>query len=94
MSASPRPGPIVEAELPEAATVFLSGIVPPGLRAWSRERRRAAGISQEAVARRIGVSRPQLANAEAGRFGLSAETAAKFLATIAGLPERQAGLQF
>ena len=88
----PAPGPIVEAELPEVATVFRSGIVPPELRAWSRERRRAACVSQEAVARRIGVSRPQLANAEAGRFGLSTEVAARFLATILGLPERQAGL--
>ena len=90
----PAPESVVEVELPEAATVFRSGIVPPELRAWSRERRRAACVSQEAVARRIGVSRPQLANAEAGRFGLSVEAAAKFLATIVALPERQAGLQF
>jgi hypothetical protein len=55
---------------------------------------RAACVSQEAVARRIGVSRPQLANAEAGRFGLSTEAAARFLATIAGLPERRARLRF
>jgi transcriptional regulator with XRE-family HTH domain len=85
---------VVEVELPEAATVFRSGIVPPELRAWSRERRRAACVSQEALARRIGISRPQLANAEAGRFGLSTETAARFLSTIAGLPERQARLRF
>jgi transcriptional regulator with XRE-family HTH domain len=85
---------VVEVELPEAATVFRSGIVPPELRAWSRERRRAACVSQEVVARRIGISRPQLANAEAGRFGLSTEAAARFLATIGGLPERQARLRF
>jgi DNA-binding XRE family transcriptional regulator len=90
----PAPGPIVEAELPEAATVFRSGIVPPELRDWSRERRRAACVSQEVVARRIGISRPQLANAEAGRFGLSTEAAARFLAAIGGLPERQARLRF
>ena len=83
-----------EPGLPAAAAAFRSGIVPPELRALSRERRRAAGISQEEVARRIGVSRPQLANAEAGRFGLSMEAAARFLATIAELPERQAGLPF
>ena len=88
----PAPESVVEVELPEAATVFRSGIMPPELRAWSRERRRAACFSQEAVAHRIGVSRSQLANAEAGRFGLSTEVAAKFLATIATLPERQAGL--
>ena len=83
---------MVEAELPETATVFRSGIVPPELRAWSRARRRAACVSQKEIARRIGISRPQLANAEAGRFGLSTEAAARFLATIVGLPERQAGL--
>ncbi len=88
------PSEVVEAEPPPAAAAFRSGILPPDLRAWSRERRRAAGVSQEAVARGIGISRPQLANAEAGRFGLSTEAAAKFLATIAGLPERQAGLRF
>jgi len=81
-------------ELPGAAAVFRSGIVPPDLRAWSRERRRGACVSQEAVARCIGISRPQLANAEAGRFGLSTEAAARFLAAIAGLPERQTELRF
>jgi hypothetical protein len=54
----------VEVELPAAAAAFRKGIVPPELRAWSRARRRAAGISQEAVARHIGLSRPQLANVE------------------------------
>lgn len=86
--------PADEGEVPAAATAYRSGIVPPELRAWARTRRRAAGISQEAVARHIGVSRPQLANAEAGRFGLSTEAAARFLATIVGLPERQADLRF
>ena len=90
----PAPGPIVEVELPAAAVAFRNGIVPPDLRAWSRERRRGACVSQEAVARRIGISRPQLANAEAGRFGLSTEAAARFLAAIAGLPERQTELRF
>jgi hypothetical protein len=87
------PAEIVEVNLP-AAVAFRNGIVPPELRAWSRERRRAACVSQEVVARRIGISRPQLANAEAGRFGLSTEAAARFLGTIAGLPERQRGLGF
>jgi hypothetical protein len=37
------PGPpaeIVEVNLPAAAVAFRNGIVPPDLRAWSRERRR------------------------------------------------------
>lgn len=90
----PAPEPIVEAELPVATYAFRGGIVPPDLRVLSRARRRAAGVSQEETARRIGISRPQLANAEAGRFGLSTETAARFLGTIAGLPERQPELGF
>src|SRR3954469_7799017 len=44
--------------------------------AGARVRRRAAGLSQDDVARRIGLSRPQLANAEAQRFGLSQTAAA------------------
>src|SRR4051812_28474326 len=39
--------------------------------AGARVRRRAAGLSQDDVARRIGLLRPQLANAEAQRFGSS-----------------------
>ena len=39
-----------------------------------RERRVALGFSQEEVARRIGVSRSQIANAEAGSALLSVET--------------------
>jgi hypothetical protein len=91
---SAPPAEIVEVNLPAAAVAFRSGIVPPILRAWSRARRRAACVSQEEIARRIGISRPQLANAEAGRLGLSTETAARFLGTIAGLPERQPELGF
>ena len=74
---------------PAPPLAYGHGIVPEPLRAWSRARRRAAGISQEAVARRIGLSRPQLANAEAGRFGLSPDAAARFLSTVAGLEFRQ-----
>ena len=69
--------------------IYRSGLLPEAVRNMSRERRRAAGISQEEVARHIGISRPQLANVEAGRFGLSAEAAARFLAVMAALPVRQ-----
>jgi DNA-binding XRE family transcriptional regulator len=90
----PPPAEIVEVNLPVAAAAFRGGIVPLILRVLSRARRRAACVSQQEIARRIGISRPQLANAEAGRFGLSTEAAARFLATIDGLPERQLELGF
>ena len=57
--------------------------------AGARVRRRAAGLSRDDVARRIGLSRPQLANAEAQQFGLSQTAAARLLAEIARLRPRQ-----
>ena len=100
----PRPGPVVVGEMPvpvmfsggnardTAAEGYVGGILPERLRALSRKRRRAAAISQDDFARRIGLSRPQIANAEAGRFGLSPDAAARFLAVVAALPERQGSL--
>jgi hypothetical protein len=90
MSASPRPSRWSRPNYPSPSL----RLVPTDLRIWSRERRRAAGVSQQEIASRIGISRPRLANAEAGRFGLSTEAAARFLGTIAGLPERQLELGF
>jgi putative DNA primase/helicase len=68
---------------------YRSGILPESLRVLSRERRRAAAITQDDLARRIGISRPQLANAEQGRFGLSPQAAARWLVVVRALPERQ-----
>jgi predicted transcriptional regulator len=79
-------------EAPAEVLVYRGGILPERLRAWSRLCRRAAGISQEEVARRIGLSRPQLANAEAGRFGLSPDAAARFMATVGSLEARQGAM--
>src|SRR3954470_22467355 len=59
--------------------------------AGARVRRRAAGLSQDDVARRIGLLRPQLANAEAQRFGSSQTAAARLLAEVARLRPRQIG---
>ena len=85
-------GPIERGELPAAVHNYRGGILPPAGSAWVRDRRRASGLSQEQVARRIGLSRPQLANAEAGRFGLSPAAAARLLSTVSGLDQRQASL--
>ena len=68
---------------------YRSGILPERLRALSRVRRRAAAITQDELAKRIGISRPQLANAEQGRFGLSPQAAARWVAAVVALPERQ-----
>jgi DNA-binding XRE family transcriptional regulator len=70
---------------------YVGGILPERLRALSRKCRRAAAISQDDFARRVGLSRSQIANAEAGRFGLSPD-AARFLAVVVALPERQGSL--
>ncbi len=43
---------------------------------------RAAGITQEDAARRIGISRPQLANALQRRYGLSVEVASRLHAFL------------
>ena len=55
------------------------------------QQRQTAGLSQDELAYRIGLSRPQLANAEAQRFGLSQTAAARLLAVIARLLPRQIG---
>ena len=53
--------PMAAAEVP--ALCYESGILPAQLVASTRSTIRAACITQEAAARRIGISRPQLANA-------------------------------
>jgi len=47
------------------------------------QKRRERGLTQEAVAAAIGVSRPQYLNAVAGRFGLSSEPLAKLNSFLA-----------
>ena len=52
---------------------YESGILPAQLVAPTR----GAGITQEDAARRIGISRPQLARALRGRYGLGVEAASR-----------------
>ena len=61
-----RPGPRYE-----------SGILPAQLVLMTRSTIRAAGITLEDAARRIGISRPQLASALQGRYGLGVEVASR-----------------
>jgi len=58
---------------------YESGILPLELVGLTRSTIRSAGITQEDAARRIGISRPQLANALQRRYGLSVEAAAQLL---------------
>jgi hypothetical protein len=51
---------------------YQGGVMPPPARAAVRHAMRAQGLTQARLAKRVGVSRPQLVNALRGRFGLSA----------------------
>lgn len=64
---------------------YRGGLMPPAVAARVRELRRASGMSQEEMAGRIGLSRPQLANAEAARFGLSPTAAERLVALLSAI---------
>jgi hypothetical protein len=58
------------------------GLLPPDVAASVRAEMRARGVTQDELAAEVGISQPQLANALAGRFGLSHRTAARLLAWL------------
>jgi len=58
----------------------------------SGDQLRASGLRQEEFAALVGISRPQIANVLAGRFGLSTDVAARLVATVAALPARQTSM--
>ena len=62
---------------------YDGGVLPPELVQAVRDAQRARQITQDALARQIGVSRPQLANALQGRFGLSRTAATNLLVWLA-----------
>lgn len=62
---------------------YNGGVLPDDLVRAVRDAQRVRQMTQEAVARQIGVSRPQLANALQGRFGLSRSAATNLLAWLA-----------
>lgn len=61
---------------------YRRGRLPPDFAALVRAEMRARGVTQDELAAEIGLSQPQLANALAGRFGLSPEPAARLLAWL------------
>lgn len=67
----------------QAVADYRGGLMPADVARAVRETRRTLQIRQEDMAAAIGISRPQLANAEQGRFGLGKTAAAKLTALIA-----------
>ena len=58
--------------LPHAAfACWSSGVAPPAVRCYLHDEIAARGLRQSDVARRLGISRPQLVNILRGRFGAS-----------------------
>jgi putative DNA primase/helicase len=64
---------------------WQGGKLPAALLPAIRDAVRASGQRQEDFAARVGISRPQIANALQGRFGLSADVAARFRAVVGAL---------
>lgn len=62
---------------------YAGGVLPDTLVRAVRDAQRVRQMTQEAVERQIGISRPQLANALQGRFGLSRSAAANLLTWLA-----------
>lgn len=67
----------------DVLTGYAGGVLPDDLVRAVRDAQRVRQMTQEAVARQIGISRPQLANALQGRFGLSRSAAANLMTWLA-----------
>lgn len=85
-------GAIKEAMPADPWADYAGGIMSDTVRDQMRGRWRASGLRQDQLAERIGISRPQFANALQGRFGLSADAASRLRAVVASLPVVQAAL--
>lgn len=68
--------------VPEASEGYSGGILPTSIIAQVRSLMPALGIRQEDLAAMVGISRPQLANALQGRYGLSEKAAGRILNLI------------
>lgn len=69
--------------LNEVVTAYEGGVLPDPLKRAIRDAQRVRQMTQQALADQIGISRPQLANALQGRFGLSRSAAANLLTWLA-----------
>ena len=61
---------------------YRRGRLPFDVATAVRAELRAHGVTQDELAALLGISQPQLANALAGRFGLSPDPAARLLAWL------------
>jgi hypothetical protein len=83
--------PDVQAKIAPAWGSYSGGILPTDLAAFVREAWRRSGITQQALADRAGISRPQLANSLLGRFGLSKDAASRLRSALIALPASPQG---
>lgn len=70
-------------QISEVVTAYDGGVLPEALKRAVRDAQRVRQMTQQAVANQIGISRPQLANALQGRFGLSRSAATNLLEWLA-----------
>jgi hypothetical protein len=70
-------------QINEVVTAYDGGVLPEALKRAVRDAQRVRQMTQQAVANQIGISRPQLANALQGRFGLSRSAASNLLEWLA-----------
>jgi hypothetical protein len=61
---------------------YRRGLIPFDVAALARAEMRARGVTQDELAALLSISQPQLANALAGRFGLSPNPATRLLAWL------------
>lgn len=67
----------------DVLTAYEGGVLPDALKRAIRDAQRVRQMTQQALADQIGISRPQLANALQGRFGLSRSAAANLMMWLA-----------
>jgi hypothetical protein len=61
---------------------YRRGLLPSDIATAIRAEMRARAVTQDELAAELGISQPQIANALAGRFGLSGDVAARLLAWL------------
>lgn len=71
---------------PPLVDAYSGGILPPNIRAQAHDMMRRTCLTQDDLARRIGISRPQLTNSLRGRFGLGADAATRLLELLQSPP--------
>ena len=88
-----NPVEIMGRTTPESINSYTGGILPKAVRDKAREVIRGSQMTQQQIAKEVGVSRPQLTNALQGRFGLGKSAAIRLKELIlSGTTVRQSDL--